>query len=122
MIGHSFKNMLVSLGVAYDFAFCQNRWSLKIFQNVLWSMSCKNAKIYQSVWGVGGSNKKSKRKIAVWCFQIGEIVEVPERTNNIFKDVPIYFLIFFEVFGHNKSHKYGASGLGKSRNHAKSRI
>ena len=27
--------------------------------------------------------------------------------NNIFKDIPIYFLIFFEVFGYNKSHKYG---------------
>ena len=38
------------------------------------------------------------------------------------QDVPIYFLIFFEVFWYNKSHKYGAPGLGKSRNHEKSRI
>ena len=33
------------------------------------------------------------------------------------KDVPIYFLIFVEAFWYNKSHKYGAPGLGKSRNH-----
>ena len=53
MIGHSSKNMFDSLGFAYDFAFCQNKWSLKIFQNVLWSMSFENAKIYQSFWGWG---------------------------------------------------------------------
>ena len=34
-----------------------------------------------------------------------------------FKDVPIYFLILFEVFWYDKSYKYGAPGLGKSRNH-----
>jgi hypothetical protein len=39
-----------------------------------------------------------------------------------FKDVSIYFLIFVEVFWYNKSHTYGAPGLGKSRNHEKSRI
>ena len=37
-----------------------------------------------------------------------------------FQDVPIYFLIFFEVFWYNKNYKYGAPGLGKSRNHEKS--
>ena len=38
------------------------------------------------------------------------------------KNVPIYFLILFEVFWYNKNHKYGAPGLGKSRNHEKSRF
>ena len=82
MIGHSLKKIVVSLGFAYDFAFCQNKWSLKIFQNVLWSMSFKNDKIYKSVWG-GFQNKISKR-IGVWWVQIWEIVEVPESWNNIF--------------------------------------
>ena len=27
-----------------------------------------------------------------------------------FQDVPIYFLIFFEVFWYKKSHKYGVHG------------
>ena len=52
--------MFDSLGFAYDFAFCQNKWSLKIFQNVLWSMSFKNANIYQSFLGAG-SNKNIKK-------------------------------------------------------------
>ena len=69
MIGHSLKNMFDSLGFAYDFAFCQNKWSLKNFQNVLWSMSFKNDKIYQSVWG-GGVPKKYQKKIGVWWVQI----------------------------------------------------
>ena len=52
MIGHSLKNMFDSFGFAHDFAFCQNKWSLKIFQNVLWTMSFKNDKTYQSFfWG-----------------------------------------------------------------------
>ena len=51
MIGHSLKNMFDSLGFAYDFAFCQNKWSLKIFQNVVWQMSFKNANRYQFVGG-----------------------------------------------------------------------
>ena len=51
MIGHSLKNMFDPFGLAYDFAFCQNKWSLKIFQNVLWKVSFKSDKIYQSFWG-----------------------------------------------------------------------
>ena len=51
MIGHSLKNMFDSLGFAYDFSFCQNKWSLTIFQNVLWNMPFKNDKIYQSFLG-----------------------------------------------------------------------
>ena len=31
--------------------------------------------------------------------------------DNIFQDVPIYFLILFEVFWYNKSHKYGVHGF-----------
>ena len=69
MISHSLKNMFDSLGFAYDFAFCQNKWSLKIFQNVLWKMSFKNYKIYQSCLGVGVPEKISK-KIGVWWVQI----------------------------------------------------
>ena len=30
--------------------------------------------------------------------------------NNIFNDVPIYFLIFVEVLLYNKGHKYGVHG------------
>ena len=62
MIGHSLKNMFDSLGFAYYFAFCQNNGSLKTFQNVFWTMSFKNDKIYQSVWGGGGSKKYPKKK------------------------------------------------------------
>ena len=61
MIGHSLKNMFDSLGFAYDFAFCQNKWSLKIFQNVLWKMPFNNDKIYQSFW-VGGGYKKYQKQ------------------------------------------------------------
>ena len=37
--------------------------------------------------------------------------------DNMFQDVPIYFLIFVEVCWYNKNHKYGAPAVGKSRNH-----
>ena len=52
MIGDSLKNMFGSIGFAYDFAFSQNNGSLKIFQNVFWKKSFKNAKRYKSFWGV----------------------------------------------------------------------
>ena len=42
--------------------------------------------------------------------------------DNIFQDVPRLFRDFLEVFWYNKMNKYGAPGLGKSRNHEKSRI
>ena len=61
MIGHSLNNIFDSLGFTYDFIFCQNKWSLKIFQNVLWTMSFKNDKIYQSFWG-GVPNKYQKNR------------------------------------------------------------
>ena len=67
MIGHSLKKT-DSLGFAYDFAFCQNKWSFKIFQNVSWSKSFKNDKIYQSFWGWG--SQKNQKKIGVWWVQI----------------------------------------------------
>ena len=38
MIGHSLKNIFDSLGFAYDFAFCQNKWSSKNLQNVSFSI------------------------------------------------------------------------------------
>ena len=60
MMSHSLKIIFDSLGFAYDFAFCQNKWSLKIFQNVLWKMSFKNEK-KQSVWG-GGIQTNIKTK------------------------------------------------------------
>ena len=82
MIGHSLKNIFDSLGFAYDFAFCQNKWSLKIFQNVLWTMSLKMIK-YTNLFGVGGSNKTSKKN-RFWWVQIWEMFEVPESKNNIF--------------------------------------
>ena len=73
MIGHSLKNMFDSLGFAYDFAFCQNNGSLKIFQNVFWKKSFKHGKRYQVFWGA----KHIKRNGVQWV-QICEIVEVPE--------------------------------------------
>ena len=51
MIGDSLNFCLDSLGFAYDFAFCQNNGSPKIFQNVFWKKSSKNAKRYQVCWG-----------------------------------------------------------------------
>ena len=57
MIGHSLKNIFDSLGFAYDFAFCQSKWSLKIFQNVSWKMSFKNDKIYQSLFFLWGDSQ-----------------------------------------------------------------
>ena len=51
MIGGSLENIFDSLGFAYDFAFYQNNGSLKIFQNVFWKKSFKNANIYQSFLG-----------------------------------------------------------------------
>ena len=57
-----FENMFDSLGFASGFAFCQNKWSLKIFPNVLWSMSFKNDNIYQSFQGV---HQKISKKIGV---------------------------------------------------------
>ena len=67
MIGHSLKNIFVSLGFAYDFAFCQNNGPLKIFQNVFWKKSFKNAKRYQYL--LGGLPKNIK-KIGVRRVQI----------------------------------------------------
>ena len=61
MIGHSLKNIFGSLVFAYDFAFCQNKWPLKIFQDVLWTMSFKNDNIYQSFLG-GGPPKTYQKK------------------------------------------------------------
>ena len=49
-----FEKYFDSLGFTYDFAFCQNKWSLNIFQNVPWQMSFKNDKIYQSFFWEGG--------------------------------------------------------------------
>ena len=64
MIGHSLTNIFDSLGFAYDFAFCENKWSLEIFQNVLWEMSFKNDKIYGSfVFLFGGGVQKNIKKI-----------------------------------------------------------
>ena len=51
MIGDSLKNIFDPQGFAYDFAFCQNNGSPKIFQNVFWKKSFKNAKKHQVVFG-----------------------------------------------------------------------
>ena len=96
MIGHSLKNIFDSLGFAYDFAFCQNKWSLKISQNVLWSMSFKNAKVYQSAWG-GGSKKVSKKKRFSGS-KFEKLLKFQKVKIIFFQDVPINFLIFCEVF------------------------
>ena len=107
MIGHSLKNTFDSLGFAYDFAFCQNKWSLKVFQNVLWSMYFKNDKVYNFFWG-GGFQQNIKKKF------IGSKFEKSSKFQKVkiilLKDVPIYFLIFFEVFWYKKRHKYGVHG------------
>ena len=87
MIGHSLKNIFDSLGFAYDFAFCQNKWSSKIFQNVSWSMSFKNDNIYQSFWGGGGPNKISKQNRCL-VGQNLRFFEVPESKNNMFPRCP----------------------------------
>ena len=119
MIGHSLKIIFDTVGFAYDFAFSQNKWSLKTFQNVLWKMSFKNAKVYQSVWG-GGSKKNIKNNMGLVDQNLRNVRSSRKsRYEKIlcFNDVPIYFLILFEVFLYNQSHKYGAPGLGKSRNH-----
>ena len=39
-----------------------------------------------------------------------EIFDFQTWENNIVQDVPIYFLIFFEVFLYKKSYKYGVHG------------
>ena len=51
--------MFDPLGFADDFAFSQNKWTLKIFQNVLWGMSLKNDKIYHVFGGWGGGGRKN---------------------------------------------------------------
>ena len=65
MIGHSLKNIFDSLGFTYDFAFCQNNGSSKILQNLPWSMSFKNDRIYQGFFG-GRGGKQLSKKIGVW--------------------------------------------------------
>ena len=82
MIAHSLKDIFESLGFAYDFAFFQNKWSLKIFQNVSWSMSLKNDEIYQSFWG-GGSTKNISNKNRCLVGPNLRKFEVPENKNNI---------------------------------------
>ena len=64
MISHSL-NKLDPSGFAYDFAFWQNKWSLEIFQNVLWEMSFKNDKIYHFMEGDSQNTKIKKRKTRV---------------------------------------------------------
>ena len=68
MIRHSFKNIFDSLGFAYDFAFCQNNGSLKIFQNVLWKISFKDDKKKQFCLG-GGVQQQLSNEIGVWWVQ-----------------------------------------------------
>ncbi len=55
-----FEKYVVSFGFAYDFAFCRNKWSLKIFQNVLWKKSFNNANRYQSFFGGDSPNNIKK--------------------------------------------------------------
>ena len=65
MIGHSMKNIFDSLGFTYDFAFCQNNGSSKNLQNVSWSMSFKNDRIYQGFLGGGGQKTLKKNRCLV---------------------------------------------------------
>ena len=108
MIGHSLKNIVDSLGFAYDFAFCQNKWSSKIFQNVLWSMSFKNDNIYQSFKEGVRKISKTKQVFSGPKFEI--FLQFQKVKIRFVQDVPINFLIFFEVFWYKKSHKYGVHG------------
>ena len=62
MLGDSLKNMFDSLGFAYDFAFCRNNGSLKIFQNVLWNKSFNDANRYQSFFFRGGDPQQNIKK------------------------------------------------------------
>ena len=85
MIGHSLKNIFDSFGFAYDFAFCQNKWSLKIFQNVLWKKSFKNAKRYQVfVGGIPKQNIKRKWVDGSKFEKFSKFQKVEIRQNNIF--------------------------------------
>ena len=108
MIGHSLKNIFDSLGFAYDFAFCQNNGSLKIFQNVSWTMSLKMIKYTNLFWEVGPN--KYQKQIGVWWSKFDKILKFHKVKIICFKDVPIYFLIFVEVFWYKKSYKYGVHG------------
>ena len=104
MIGHSLENMFDSLGFADDFAFCQNKWSLKIFQNVLWTMSFKNANIYQSFWGGVGVQKISKKQIGFGGskFEKCSKFQKVEIWKNNFKDDSIIILYLLSHFGDKK--------------------
>jgi hypothetical protein len=66
IIGHSLKNIVDSLGFAYDFAFGQN---LKIFQNVFWKKSFQNAKRHQSFRG--GIPKIRNKHIKIFWASVG---------------------------------------------------
>ena len=110
MIGHSSKNIFDSLGFTYDFAFCQNKWSLKNLQHLSWEMSFKNDKIYQSFWVGGGSKKNTKTKQVFGGSQFEICLKFQRVKIIFFQDVPINFLICFEVFWYKKSHKCGVHG------------
>ena len=101
MICHSLKNIFGSLISAYDFAFCQNNGSLKIFQNVLWKKPFNNANRYQSF--VGGFPKQNiETNMGVRWVPIREIFEVPESwdmKNDIFKVDSIIFLYLLRHSG-----------------------
>ena len=51
-----------------------------------------------------------------------KIFESQISIDNLFQDVPGFFLDFFEVFWYDKMKKYGVPGPQSSRNHEKSRF
>ena len=55
-------------------------------------------------------NFKDSRRWLHTCSNIFEFFECQIRKDNIFQDVPIYFLIFFEVFWYKQNHNYRVHG------------
>ena len=98
MIGHSLKNIFDSLGFAYDFAFCQNKWSSKNLQNVSWKMSFKNDNIYQSFQEGGGDGKNfQKKQVPVQIWRIHQICISCFLIDMKFKSNPVCCLVMENV-------------------------
>ena len=70
-------------------------------------MSFENDKIYNFL---GGSNTISKKKLVFGGSRFDKFSKFQKVKIICFKDVPIYFLICFEVFWYKDSHKYGVHG------------
>ena len=104
MISDYLKNIFDSLGFAYEFAFCQNNGSLKIFQSVFWNKSFKNAEKYQHVFG--GIPKQISKYVRVRWVRIGEMFEFSRKLRYgriiFIDDGSIFFLYVLKYFDDEK--------------------